>query len=381
MKRVLFVVPSLDVGGTVSSLISIIEHLKEDYEINIFALSHDNSSNIPFKEKILKRNIIVHSYYTNIKKAHGIEKICILLLKVFFKLCATLGVEVERFFCKINRAKYKKYDTVIGFQEGAATRYVSYMQNAHKLAWVHCDYQNYSSSGLELHIYERFNSIICVSEYTASTFLCVYPSLCDKVKAIHNLMNISHIKKMSEYLIPDKRFDNSVFTIISVGRIDKVKRFEYIPEIACSLKQNGCLFKWYIIGPAVCQFTYNNLMSNIKKYNVEDIVVCLGSTPNPYPYFNSADLLVSLSYTEACPMIFNEAKILNLPILSTDFGSSYEFIQNGDYGIIVPFQKIQEVLERLIIDNTLYEGLKSNMIKVEYNNDKILDSLKKVLSN
>jgi len=194
-------------------------------------------------------------------------------------------------------------------------------------------------------------------------------------------MNIAHITKMSQCPICDNQFDNSIFTIISVGRIDKVKRVEFIPEIAFYLKQKGCQFRWYIIGPSVCQLTYSKLLRNIKTFKVEGNVFCIGSRPNPYPYFLKSSLLVSLSYTEACPMIFNEAKILNLPIVTTNFGSSYEFIEDGEYGIIAPFEKIASIIENLILDCSEYDGLKSKMNDVKYNNDNILVDLRTVLSN
>ena len=57
-------------------------------------------------------------------------------------------------------------------------------------------------------------------------------------------------------------------------------------------------------------------MQAISDHSVENEVICLGNKTNPYPYFKVADLLVSTSSSEACPMIFNEAKILNLPVMA-----------------------------------------------------------------
>ena len=363
-----------------SSLSSIIEYLGREYDIDVLALSHDGYSNSSFRDKIIKRNIFLHANYCNYLRCKGLENLTILPLKTLLKVCKLIGLNIERFLCKFCGPIYDNYDTVIAFQEGSTTRFVSYIDNAHKLAWVHCDYKNYSRAGLELQIYNKFHSIICVSQFTASTFISVYPSLDSKVISIHNLMNTDRILKMSEAQICDARFDNSLFTIISIGRIDKVKRFEFIPEIASWLKQKGCQFRWYIIGPGVCQLTYDKLQNNIKTFNVEENVIYVGSQANPYPYLRKANLLVSLSYTEACPMIFNEAKVLNLPIVTTDFGSAYEFVEDGVYGLIAPFQKLKDTIENVIIDNSIYEDLKSQMNKVRYNNDKILAELKLVLT-
>ena len=56
-------------------------------------------------------------------------------------------------------------------------------------------------------------------------------------------------------------------------------------------------------------------------------------------------------------MIFNEAKILGTPIVSTDFGSSYEFIKQGIDGHISSIEEIHNIIEVLIKNNTEYSKL------------------------
>ena len=74
-------------------------------------------------------------------------------------------------------------------------------------------------------------------------------------------------------------------------------------------------------------------------------------------------------------MIFNEAKILNVPVITTDFGSSYEFIRDGEYGIITTIDAIGDVLFAVISNTGLYEMLKNNMKNLKYSNASIINSL------
>jgi glycosyltransferase involved in cell wall biosynthesis len=208
----------------------------------------------------------------------------------------------------------------------------------------------------------------------------MYPSLRHKVISIHNLLNTDLINQNSNYSINDKLFLNDRFTIISVGRVDPVKRFECIPNIASNLEARGCRFRWFIIGPEYGDKTFMSLKYEIEKYNVENCVIYLGAKKNPYPYFKNADLLVSLSSTEACPMIFNEAKILTLPIVTTDFGSSFEFIKNGESGVIVAFQDMIDTLFSIISNPEYYKSLKQNMSKLKYSNETILSQLRELFS-
>lgn len=380
MKKILFVIPSLNVGGTLSSLKSIIGYLSSEYEINVMALSHDGDSSEISDNVLLRRSILLHGYYCDYKESRGFVKCIIALIKIIKRLFIIFNIDFGKILSKVNDSIYRRYDIVIGFQEGDATKLVSHIRHHHKIAWVHCDYKNYCSTANELHIYEKFSTIVCVSKYTAKSFSTIYPSLQERVQSVNNLLNLSLIENSAKLPILDRSFDNEAFTIISVGRVDPVKRFEYIPQIAYNLKSRGCKFRWYIIGPEIDNQCFSQLCADIKFYNLEREVLHLGSKSNPYPYFKKADLLVSLSYTEACPMIFNEAKILKLPVVTTNFGSSYEFINNGHTGIIVPLEEMADTLFSVISNPHYYNTLKQNMSNQSYSNEKILSQLRILLS-
>ena len=380
MKKVLFVVPSLETGGTISSLMSIISSIGNEYDISVLALSHDGVYNETISNKLLRKNHFLHSYYCSYSNCSGYEKAIVFIAKLIKRSCSIFRLNIERFICNTQKHKYTGYDVVIAFQEGNATKYVSYMNNLRKIAWIHCDYEKYIHSGTELDIYSKFSSVVCVSNFTANSFSKVYPTLKSKIRVIYNLLNLGLIQKSSTYQIDDSRFTKANFTILSVGRIHKVKRFEYIASIASQLREKGCMFKWYVIGPNYDDEYFTNFMKSIDEFNVSDCVIYLDNKINPYPYFKNVDLLVSLSQTEACPMIFNEAKVLGLPIVTSNFGSSYEFISDGESGIISKFENIPHVLESLIKEPLTYNHLKQNMAMKNYDNDMILSKLRLLLS-
>ena len=85
---------------------------------------------------------------------------------------------------------------------------------------------------------------------------------------------------------------------------------------------------------------------------MKDCVVYLGGKSNPYPYFKMADLLVCVSESEACPMIFNEAKLLNLPIVSTDFPSAFEFIDRDKDGRITQIEAMADTIADIISEDS-----------------------------
>ena len=145
-----------------------------------------------------------------------------------------------------------------------------------KIAWVHCDYAKYlGNNKSELPIYERFDRVVCVSQYTSQVFKCKYPSYASNVDFIYNTLDIDRIKRMAEETIDDERFDNSTFTIVSAGRLVPIKQYHLIPQIAAELKSKGAIFKWYLLGPKVTQEYYDKITSNIVRHQVEDCVLLL----------------------------------------------------------------------------------------------------------
>ncbi len=352
MKHILFIIPCLTTGGTNSSLDSLYPLLKNKYDIKIFAISHQPCDHLySFSQCILPQNLILSLLLSHYKSQKGFKKILSFALKMIKRFLYyfhfdIIGYYSKKVACKLNKSG--KYDVIIAFQEGVATKFASECLCARKIAWIHCNYDKYLSlDKSEEHIYRHFHKIVCVSQYTTSVFRHRYPSLNNKVTSIYNIIYIDEIQKKSEEPIEDKRFNSHKITLLSVGRFNPVKRFRDIPFIASILKSKGIDFIWYIIGPNNLSGEYDCFCDNIIKYNVKDCVISLGGKSNPYPYFKASDLYVCLSESEACPMVFKEAKLLGLPIVTTDFPSSYEFVHEGE-GMITSFEMIHEAIMYMI---------------------------------
>ena len=80
---------------------------------------------------------------------------------------------------------------------------------------------------------------------------------------------------MAEKTLPKETYKTNLFTILSVGRFSYQKQFEAIPAIARKLLNQGCSFRWYIIGNG--GKTETKLITNaIKNKNVAGTVILLG---------------------------------------------------------------------------------------------------------
>lgn len=379
MKKVLLVLPSFQHGGTVRSARSFVE--KNDNKkctIDVFCLQRIGQFEKYFKKsKILKSEVELECYIslsTVFKNYSFINKIKALFYYIKRKI---FKYSNEFIYNKISKkiTKRCKYDCVLAFQEGLATDFVRYIPVNNRIAWVRCDYSRYykMTNIDETEIYMLYNSIVCVSEYTASIFKKYLPRVQNKVYSIHNLIDFESIILDSNKKIVDSNFDNSYFTMISIGRIDPVKQFVLIPDIAYKLKAKGHNFYWYILGDGGKE--KDALIDKINELKVNDCVILLGSRENPYPYILKSDLLVCLSSSEACPNVINEAKILHKPIVSNSFPSVYEFIENGNNGLICEINQMFDILENIITNPHIIEKISNNLSNYIYDNRKIMKSI------
>ena len=383
MKRILFIMSSWWAGGTNGAMSSIYHYYdKSEWDVSVFILSRTGKRDVPYKSLLLDNQPFLSAYYCNRHEFVGTERFLFYIAKITKKVTGALGINLEPFLFKravkrIERTKH--FDTVVAFIEGTVTRFGTYFSAPNKVAWIHCDYNHYLPKGkTEEKYYSQYNSIVTVSKYTSKVFAGRYPVLQDRVYTVYNLFDAERVKRLSSEQVDDKRFITDKFTIISVGRVHPVKRFSSIPQIASQMKDKGYEFRWYIVGPDYDETETWSLKENINRYGVADQVCWLGGKSNPYPYFKNANLYVCTSLSEACPMVFNEARCVGIPVVSTDFPSAFEFITHEKDGLITRLDEIEGALCQLMDDKDLYARLQERSVNYQYNNDDLLKQMNQI---
>ncbi len=389
MTKILLIIPAFKHGGTNKSLLNLLSFIGDEFDVSILALSHlgPYKNILNEKAKIIKKNINLGLLfddfgYIDFKKDNKKQIVIKLLRKSYRKIFKMIiGQKYrEKILNKyIKKIENMNFDTVVAMQEGDATNFTARIKGK-KIAWIRCDYDEYYKVVKidESAVYKRFQSIICVSEYTRKVFINRYPQLEARCHSIHNMIDYNKIINMSlENIEEEKMFNTSFFTIVSIGRLCRIKQFDLIPFIADGLIKKGLSFIWYIIGDGEERIRINQL---IEKHNVEGKVVLLGEKDNPYPYIRLSDLVVVTSLSEACPNVINEAKILHIPVVTTNFGSANEFIKDGVNGIITTRDNIVNDITNIIRSLNFYSNIKLNARNFLYSNEviiaRIIDILK-----
>lgn len=380
-KNILLVIPSFGIGGTTVStrhLISILD--KSKYNVFVLSLSKIGILNWLYNDvKLVRTSFTAQLLALESWKMEKncIRKILAAILRFVSNHCKTIKLLLIKNTIK-NILSGSKFDIVISCQEGITTEFVSHMTISQKIAWVRCDYKRYFKiNGYKKEsFYNDYSKIVCVSEQTLHNFIEIYPELKKRTICIHNPQDSKLIISQSNINDEDIRFKTDKTVIVSVGRLDPVKRFSSIPHIANLLVEKGCDFYWYIIGEGPERLT---IEAEIFKNKVSKQVILLGSKNNPHFYIKVADIYVCLSASEACPRVINEAKILGTPVVSTDFPTVHEYLTNGENGSISSIHNIHKEIFRMLNDYRYYKYIKSINSSFVFDNTSIVKKIESIL--
>lgn len=355
MKKVLIITSSFGIGGSRTSLYSLLSVLDiEKIRVDIFSREHIG----PFKDtmpncRVLPENVwLSHRIYDG-----GRLRKCVCMALYFLRgFLQILGIDMFWLYNYIGGKLIDsdEYDAVIGFDE-TLSRFISYLPAKKRIVWLHCDYRRYANGRDETKYYGRINNIVCVSQFAKETFLEVLPQYESKTVVIRNAINIKAIVAKSKLVTPEverffSKYVEKPFIIISIGRLDPVKQFEKIPAIAANVKErlaNKVNFQWLIIGGG-SDAMKSIIEHEINKYQVADEVILLGEQPNPYTYLAKSDLYVCTSSSETFSYTIHEGLALKVPFLCNDFKSASDSVNVGNEGFVLPIADMPQKIVELI---------------------------------
>lgn len=385
-QKILFCIENVRQGGISKALESILAFIEEDnLDIRIFCINQkDGPYSEVFKKYFYRKQgwlmYALSAYYTEHK---GVKKAWLIFVKAISKILKRLfkvDLLSQTLSHEAKRISKENFDVVIAFSEGIITHFCPLINTQKRIAWIHLDYKrylSYTNNIDEKEIYSKYDSIVIPSKHCSNSFTQVFPQLQDKIVVIPNFVNSKRIKELS---LAEENFDerfacDDVFKIVSVGRICYEKRFFEIPSIAKVLKERNLKFKWYIIGSG-SEKESSYLIKQIQQHGVEENVILLGAKDNPYPYIRHSQLLAVTSLTETFCYAIAEAKVLGVPVITTNFGTAYEVVDEKT-GIICDLKLFTEKIYELESDKNKYRILKelSNSYKHSNKTDKLTELL------
>ena len=261
--------------------------------------------------------------------------------------------------CKrVINAPTMHYDAAIAYSQCIPTFYVVEKINADKkIGWVNCIFHlRGKEKEWQQKYYQALDDIVLVSDASLRHFMDVYPEFSSKMTLMPDLISERTIENLS-HEIKNPFSDNCDVRILTVARLDaKDKGYDIALEACRTLVSRGLKFKWYAIGKGGYR---SAIESYLQKYNLEDTFVLLGTTPNPYPYMLNCSLYVQTSRHEGFGLSIAEARVLNRPVVTTEFDSVYNQMVPDKNGLVVPIDAtaVADAVQRLLNDRVLYDSI------------------------
>ena len=348
-KKILFIMPSMFIGGAERSLLGLLEHIDpRKAEVSLFLYRHEGefmkfipshvkllpcmdayaSFDVPIKSLILSRKLpcgaarlLSKGSLQLHKKASG-EQVGVWMAMQY----------TSRFLQPLLPRIPGTYDLAVMFL-GVADTLLNKVDAKVKLAWCHTDYDTLGPDRrMDLEVYRKTDGVVGVSESCAEKIAAFYPEIAHKVMSIENVLATELIRKQATESVQDMPDDGAV-RLLSIGRYCEAKNFDNVPDICRRIRESGLDVKWYIIGFGSDEAL---IRSKIAEAGMEDHVILLGKRDNPYPYLADCDLYVQPSRYEGKCVTVREAQVLAKPVVITRYATSASQLEEGVDGIIVP---------------------------------------------
>lgn len=374
-KKILFVNISLVNGGAEKSLVNLLNEIPEDqYEIDLLLFRKEGMflPQVPHYVNIIEAPEALKNLYRPVKdfNKNTITKV----IGTAISKTLTNNPYLMREFRwrnfyrrKINRLS-KHYDVAVGCVVGECTYFVNDLVSADKkLCWVHTDYVGAKCDRrADEKYYQNMNSIVTVSDKCAEVLKTVFPEFQNKILWLPNITSSEVLRKRSKEEILE-HIDEGKKLLVSVGRLIPLKGFDMAIDAAKIMKQDGCQFQWFILGNGEL---FDKLNAQIEDLELKDWVTLLGPKENPYAYIAKSDVVVQSSKYEGKSVVLDEAKILGIPIVSTNYDTVVDQIIPEKEGLIVDMnaEDIAHGIEEMFNNQSLYKTIKNYLNAHEYGN-------------
>lgn len=348
MKKVLFVINTLGVGGAERALLELLDTLDGGkYAVDLYVLlgrgqlmnqvpgrvrllnGADNGSVLDGPGRRALACTVAASFFRNgdlLGKLGGIllalpamlRNRRIQLDKLLWRVVADGAVRPEG-----------RYDIAVAWIEGGSAYFVAdHVQASRKLAVIHIDYeQSGYTRELDKDCWSQFQRVFVVSEEIREPFLRVYPEYREKLQVLPNLINQKKIRRLARQ--PGGFSDGwEGPRLLSVGRLTYQKAFDIAIEAMKLLKDAGYKARWYVLGEGEQR---GALEKKIAALGLGEEFILLGTVENPYPYYAQSDVYVHATRFEGRSIAIQEAQTLGCAVVVSDTsGNRRQVVPNQD---------------------------------------------------
>lgn len=341
MKRILFVVIHADIGGIEKAFFNLLKELAKAkrYEVDIVMFCQNGVllDELPEKFKLYPSHPMLRLIGISQREAWregfrtGATRL--LLGGITKYVSRNLGYKLVMSGVK----RLSGYDAAISFMHGktgsfygGTNEFVLNKVRAKKYyTFIHGDIKMAKlDTFFNRQLYKRFDKIANVSESCKRLLVETWPEFAEKACVVENCCDTEGIRRLADEKI---KYIRAGMNFVTVARLDRVKAIVRTIKVFSQIKARYDDFIWHIVGEGKER---THIEHAIKEYGMEGYIVLHGAKKNPYPYMKHSDALLLVSYQEAAPLVYQEAHILRVPVLTTNTRSAEEMVEETKTGIV-----------------------------------------------
>lgn len=318
-RKIAIFISRLSIGGMERALINLLKmsDLRNKYDIKLYVGYIKDNEYIDDIPDEIETHIFCTKKWILKNKIITILKMLLLKLNLIFK---------DNYYASI----------CYGHHHGILAS-ITRIASKNNIIFIHADLKNRTEVEInKLNRYmkfKKFKKVVCVSEKALESFKAIFPDYTGISTVINNYIDGQKIIDMSieEKEIEEQiNFDNKV-TFVHVSRQEeKSKKISRIIESTKRLKEEKYDFQVLLIGEGE---DTENYKKQIKEYGLEDTILMLGKKKNPYVYIKKSSALLFTSLYEGYGIVLDEARVLNVPVISTLVADAEKIVNEG-YGIL-----------------------------------------------
>lgn len=361
MKKVLFVISTLNTGGAQRAFSNIIMNLPEDWEIDILLNDTDNIV-YPYKGKIIDLGMrpqadkmsLPYQFKVTLRRLYLLRKI---KKENNYDACVS-ALESANFANVLSGKKYCKciLSVRVFYEKGWANKFTEFLVTM-----------------AMRFVYRRADKIVAVSKGIEKNLIEQYKIPTDKVTTIYNGYNVEKVNKKAMEEVHEKlqNLQNEKIVITS-GRLSKQKGQWHLIKAFSEVIKKVPDAQLVILGEGELR---DELETLVKYYGLEESVLLPGFLENPFAVIKRSALFVLPSLFEGYPNALAEAMICGIPCIATDCKTGpREILGDSEYGILLPNfrqddlwdnieiegldKQLADMIEKMLTDKELYRHYK-----------------------
>ena len=383
-KKVSILITAITVGGAERVVLTLIQNLKQDVELNLVLLQNIIELKMPDGVKIHFLNSVNRSEMGIVK----ILKLPILAYR-YSRLCRENKIDISISF--LSRAHYVNcMSRLFGYNQKIIICERTYVSEYFKS-------MNIVTGGIQRIILKKLYpkaNLIIPNSLLSEIDLKENFKIKTEFKVINNPIDLKTINQLASENVNNFLFDDFTFIHVAVMRAEKnydllIDAFYLIKDLKCKL---------LLLGKGEMETV---IRKKIKQLDLEMRVSLLGRDTNPYKYLAKANCFVLSSNFEGFPNVILESLACKLPVISTDCksgpreilapGTNIRFthkdnIELARYGVLVPVNNsklMAKAMRLLYEDQEIRKEYKNRSLEraENYNLNDIVDQFRKVLQS